>query len=73
MSCLVWLDLDDSVRSGGLGKIFEEPTREVTPAVPKINRFFRSVTVRMHRDADGVQMILFIFRALGSKDPEDST
>lgn len=46
-------DLDDTVRSGGLGKIFENPAAEVTPAVPKVNRFFRSVSVYTHRDANG--------------------
>lgn len=46
-------DLDDTVRLGGLSKIFESPAQELTPAVPKTNRFFRSVSVRTHRDANG--------------------
>jgi len=47
-------DLDDTVRSGGVGKIFKNPTQEVAPAVPKTSRFFRSVSVHTHRDANGV-------------------
>lgn len=46
-------DLDDTVRSGGLSRIFENPAPEVTPAVPKVNRFFRGVSVQTHRDASG--------------------
>lgn len=46
-------DLDDKVRSGGLGKIFDNPAPELTPAVPKVNRFFRGVSVHTHRDANG--------------------
>jgi len=52
--CVLLPDLDDTVRSGGVGKIFQNPAREVTPAVPKTNRFFQSVSVRTHRDANGV-------------------
>ena len=54
-------DLDDTVRSGGLGKIFENPSQEVTPEVPKTSRFFRSVSVRTHRNADGVQFVYVYF------------
>lgn len=46
-------DLDDTVHSGGLGKIFENPAPEVTPAVPKVHKFFRGVSVHTHRDANG--------------------
>jgi len=52
--CVVLADLDDTVRSGGVGKIFENPAQEVTPVIPKTNRFFRSVSVHTHRDANGV-------------------
>jgi len=48
-------DLDDTIRAGGLNKIFEKPAREVTPAQPKTSRFFRSVSVRTRHDADGVR------------------
>ena len=52
-------DLDDSVRSGGLGKIFKKsPAQELTPAEPKTSRFFHSVSVRTHRDADGVRLLV---------------
>jgi len=55
MCCVIMADLDDRIHSGGLGGIFENPAPEVTPAVPKVNRFFRGVSVHTHRDANGVQ------------------
>jgi len=54
-------DLDDTVRSGGLGKIFDNPAPEVTPAVPEVHRFFRGVSVHTHRDANGVNYLLIYF------------
>jgi len=55
------VDLDDTVQSGGLNKIFEKPSQELTPAEPKTNRFFRSVSVHTHRDSNGVCTMLFKF------------
>jgi len=63
MWCVLLADLDDKVRSGGLGKIFDNPAPELTPAVPKVNRFFRGVSVHTHRDANGVSY-LFILRSV---------
>jgi len=57
-------DLDDTVRSEGVGKIFEKPAQEVTPAVPKPSRLFRSISVRTHRDANGVCSFLNIILAV---------
>jgi len=56
-------DLDDKVRPGELGKIFENPAQELTPAVPKTNRFFRSVSVRTQRDANGVWLLDYTMSA----------
>jgi len=53
-------DLDDKVRSGDLARIFEKPSQDVAPAVPRINRFFRSVSVHTHRDANGVNFLCIL-------------
>jgi len=50
----MFADLDDKIRSGGVGKIFQNPAQELTPAVPKANRFFRSISIHTHHDANGV-------------------
>ena len=52
--CVMLADLDDTIRSGGLGRIFDSPAPEVAPAVPKTSRFFRGVSVHTHCDAIGV-------------------
>jgi len=58
MWCILLVDLDDTVRSGGVGKIFKTPAPEMMPAVPKVSRFFRGVSVHTHRDANGVNYLL---------------
>jgi len=60
--CLLLPDLDDSVRNGGLDRLFSDSHgRELSTVQPHHNSVFKSVTVRTNRTADGVRFYCFLY------------